>query len=50
MAKSFSTYFAQVDPEKMDEGSDEVLNVILLQLMCQKFVTQIARAVDQCPW
>ena len=40
----------EVDPEKMSEDADSNLNVVLLQLMCQKFVTQITRSVKQCPW
>lgn len=40
----------EVDPEKMSEDADANLNVVLLQLMCQKFVTQITRSVAQCPW
>ena len=40
----------KVDPNKMAEESDENLNVILLQLMCQKFITQITRSSSQVPW
>lgn len=34
----------------MAQESDENLNVILLQLMCQKFITQITRSTPNSPW
>ena len=40
----------EVDPEKMGEDSDETLNTLNLELMCQKFVLQITRSYSQSPW
>ena len=43
-------FTSQIDPEKMDMDADSTLNILLLHLMCQKFLTQITRAAPQCPW
>ena len=45
----FTMLTFQIDPEMMAERSDETLNVIMMQLMCQKFVTQITRSASQSP-
>jgi neurofibromin 1 len=39
----------ELDPEKIDETSDENINVLMLQLTCQKFLVQILRSSGDCP-
>jgi len=39
----------ELDPEKMDESGDENINVLMLQLTCQKFLVQILRSSANCP-
>jgi len=39
----------ELDPEKMDESGDENINVLMLQLTCQKFLVQILRSAPNCP-
>lgn len=44
----FETHL-ELDPEKLGDTSDENLNTLLLQLMCQKFVTQISKSAPHLP-
>jgi len=39
----------EIDPSKIDETSDENINVLMLQLTCQKFLVQILRSAPNCP-
>lgn len=39
----------ELDPDKMDDTGDENINVLMLQLTCQKFLVQILRSAPDCP-
>jgi len=39
----------EVNPENLEEGADENLNIMELQLKCQKLLTQIARSNSHMP-
>eukprot|EP01107_Rhizomastix_libera_P015551 TRINITY_DN591_c0_g1_i2.p1 TRINITY_DN591_c0_g1~~TRINITY_DN591_c0_g1_i2.p1 ORF type:complete len:693 (-),score=124.54 TRINITY_DN591_c0_g1_i2:35-2089(-) len=39
----------ELDPEKVEESGDENINVLMLQLTCQKFLVQILRSSNDCP-